>query len=101
MNVGKKITSLGITDFLSEKNPNFLERTNERIFDNLDPLILGKPSNSGSRKKRELNVLGVKIPLEFIMSGKKIVHVKLSGPKRTNQQALDKTATRAILTIWV
>jgi hypothetical protein len=24
------------------------------------------------------------------MSGKKIVHVKLSGPKRTNQQALDK-----------
>jgi hypothetical protein len=90
LNRGKKITSLGITNFLSEENPRFLEKTNERIFDNLDPLLLGKPSNSGSRKKRELNVLGFKIPLEFIMSGKKIAHVKLSGPKITNQQALDK-----------
>ena len=86
----KQITSSGILDFLQKNNPNFLERTNERIFDNLDPLTVGKPSNSGAKKKRELNVLGFKIPLEFIMSGKKIAHVKLSGPKITNQEALDR-----------
>lgn len=90
LNKEKQVSSSGITRFLLNNDPDFLERTNERIFDNLDPLTVGKPSNSGSRKKRELNVLGFKIPLEFIMSGKKIAHVKLSGPKKTNQEALDK-----------
>ena len=58
-----KIPSRGITGFLKDKDPKFLEKVNEKIFDNLDPLILGKPSNSGSRKKRDMNVLGFKIPL--------------------------------------
>jgi hypothetical protein len=84
----RKISSEGIVKYLQEKDPDFLEKTNESLFDNVDPLILGKPSNSGSRKKRELNVLGYKVPLVFIMSGKKIAHVKLGGPSITNDQAL-------------
>jgi len=86
----KEISSSGIIKFLENNDPLFLEKTNERIFDNIDPLLVGKPSNSGSRKKRELNILGFKIPLEFIMSGKKIVHVKISGPKLSNKEAIDK-----------
>lgn len=86
----KKLPSSGIVKFLEEKNPDFLEKTNEGIFDNLDPLTVGKPSNSGSKKKRELNILGFKIPLEFIMSGGKILHVKISGPKISIDEALDK-----------
>lgn len=85
----RDISSTGIVKFLGQKDPKFLEKTNESLFDNLDPLVLGKPSNSGAKKKRELNILGYKIPLEFIMSGKKIVHVKLGGPSITNDQALD------------
>ena len=41
-----KIPSSGIIKFLEAKNPNFLEIANEKIFDNMDPLLLGKPSNS-------------------------------------------------------
>ena len=85
-----KIPSRGITGFLKDKDPKFLEKVNENIFDNLDPLILGKPSNSGSRKKRDMNVLGFKIPLEFIMSGKKVVHVKIGGEEGSISEALDK-----------
>ena len=85
-----KIPSRGITNFLKSKDPKFLEKINENIFDNLDPLILGKPSNSGSRKKRDINVLGFKIPLEFIMSGKKVVHVKIGGDDGSVSEALDK-----------
>jgi hypothetical protein len=85
-----KIPSRGITNFLNGKDSKFLENLNEKIFDNLDPLILGKPSNSGSRKKRDMNVLGFKIPLEFIMSGKKVVHVKIGGEKESVSEALDK-----------
>lgn len=85
-----KIPSKGITDFLNLNNSEFLEKINEKIFDNIDPLIVGKPSNSGSRKKRDMNVLGFKIPLEFIMSGKKVVHVKIGGEKTSINEALDK-----------
>lgn len=85
-----KIPSRGITSFLKDKDSKFLENLNEKIFDNLDPLILGKPSNSGSRKKRDMNVLGFKIPLEFIMSGKKVVHVKIGGEEGSISKALDK-----------
>ena len=85
-----KIPSRGITGFLKDKDPKFLEKVNEKIFDNLDPLILGKASNSGSRKKRDMNVLGFKIPLEFIMSGKKVVHVKIGGEEGSISKALDK-----------
>jgi hypothetical protein len=85
-----KIPSRGITGFLKNKDSKFLENVNEKIFDNLDPLILGKPSNSGSRKKRDMNVLGFKIPLEFIMSGKKVVHVKIGGEEQSISKALDK-----------
>ena len=85
-----KIPSSGIIKFLEAKNPDFLEIANEKIFDNMDPLLLGKPSNSGARKKREMNVLGFKIPLEFIMSGKKVVHVKIGSEKQTKKEALDK-----------
>jgi len=90
LNKKGSISSDGITKFLLEKDPDFLEKTNESIFDNLDPLTVGKPSNSGSKKKRELNILGFKIPLEFIMSGKKILHVKIGGPKLTVKEAIDK-----------
>jgi hypothetical protein len=85
-----KIPSRGITDFLKVNDQKFLEKINENIFDNLDPLILGKPSNSGSRKKRDINILGFKIPLEFIMSGKKVVHVKIGGEDGSISKALDK-----------
>lgn len=84
----KKLPSGGIVDFLRENNKSLLESINEDLFDNVDPLLVGKPSNSGSRKKREINILGFKIPLEFIMSGKKIVHVKIGGDEKTNEQAL-------------
>jgi hypothetical protein len=90
LNIDRVIPSFGITKFLSDKNLSVLEKINESLFDNIDPLLLGKPSNSGSRKKRELNVLGFKMPLEFIMSGNKIAHVKIGGPKITNQEAIDK-----------
>jgi hypothetical protein len=84
-----KISSGPIEEYLVENSPKLIEDINERIFDNLDPLLLGKPSNSGSKKKRELNVLGFKMPLEFIMSGTSIVHVKIGGEKKTNKEALD------------
>jgi len=86
----KKIPSEGITKYLKRKNPGFLEKINEKIFDNLDPLILGKPSNSGSRKKRKLNILGFEIPLEFIMNGTQIVHVKIGGDEINLDRALEK-----------
>jgi len=86
----KKIPSEGILKFLKRKSPEFLEKTKERIFDSLDPLLLGKPSNSGSRKKRELNILGFKIPLEFIMNGTQIVHVKIGGDEISIDGAINK-----------
>ena len=86
----KKIPSDGITKYLKRKDSKFLEKINEKIFDNMDPLILGKPSNSGSRKKRALNILGFEIPLEFIMNGTQIVHVKIGGDEIDLNSALDK-----------
>jgi len=85
----KKLPSEGIVNFLKDKDKSLLEKINEKLFDNVDPLLVGKPSNSGSKKKREINILGFKIPLEFIMSGKKIVHVKIGGEEKTNKQALE------------
>lgn len=85
-----KIPSRGITNFLKEKDNKFLEKLNEKIFDNLDPLILGKPSNSGAKKKRNISVLGFEIPLEFIMSEKKVVHVKIGGENQNLTEALNK-----------
>jgi len=84
-----KITSEPIEEYLEKNSPEIIEDIKERIFDNIDPLLVGKPSNSGAKKKRGLNVMGFKIPLEFIMAGKRIVHVKLGGDKKTNQEALD------------
>ncbi|NBU96745.1 MAG: hypothetical protein EBS19_00805, partial [Spirochaetia bacterium] len=86
----KKIPSDGITKYLKKKNPDFLQNINEKIFDNLDPLLLGKPSNSGSRKKRKMNVLGFDIPLEFIMNKTQIVHVKIGGDEVSIDGALEK-----------
>jgi hypothetical protein len=86
----KKIPSDGIIKFLKKSNPEFLEKTNERIFDNIDPLVLGKPSNSGSKKKRKMDVLGFKIPLDFIMNGTQIVHVKIGGDELSIDGALEK-----------
>lgn len=84
-----KITSEPIEGYLEKNSPEIIEDIKERIFDNIDPLLIGKPSNSGAKKKRELNVMGFKIPLDFIMAGKRIVHVKLGGDKKTNEEALD------------
>ena len=84
------IPSDGIVKFLEENNPDFLEKTNEVLFDNLDPLLLGKPSNSGSRKNRDLEVLGFKIPLQAIMGNGKGIHFKLSGPKQSTEEAKKK-----------
>ena len=86
----KKIPSDGILKYLKGKNPGLLEKINEGIFDNIDPLVVGKPSNSGSRKKRKMNVLGFEIPLEFIMNGKKIAHVKIGGDEINLDKALEK-----------
>jgi hypothetical protein len=89
LKTNKKLPSEGIVNFLKDKDKSLLEKINEKLFDNVDPLLVGKPSNSGSKKKREINILGFKIPLEFIMSGKKIVHVKIGGEEKTNKQALE------------
>jgi len=89
LKTNKKLPSEGIVNFLKDKDKSLLEKINEKLFDNIDPLLVGKASNSGSKKKREINILGFKIPLEFIMSGKKIVHVKIGGDEKTNQQALE------------
>jgi len=86
----KKIPSDGITKFIKNKNPELLEKINERVFDNLDPLLLGKPSNSGSRKKRKMKVLGFEIPLQFIMNKSQIVHVKIGGDDINLDGALEK-----------
>ena len=86
----KKIPSDGILKYLRKNNPAFLEKTNEKIFDNLDPLLLGKPSNSGSRKKRDLKILGFQMPLEFIMNKQEIVHVKIGGDDINLDGALEK-----------
>ena len=86
----KKIPSSGITKYLKGKNQDLLEKINEKIFDNIDPLILGKPSNSGSRKKRKMKVLGFDIPLEFIMNKTQIVHVKIGGDDLSIDGALEK-----------
>ena len=40
------------------------------------------------KKERELNILGFKLPLEFIMSGSKVVYVKISGKKLSIDEAL-------------
>ena len=37
-----------------------------------------------------MNVLGFKIPLEFIMSGKKVEHVKIGSEKKSLGESLDK-----------
>jgi hypothetical protein len=89
-NLDGVIPSAGIVKFLEENNPDFLEKTNEVLFDNLDPLLLGKPSNSGSRKNRELEVLGFKLPLQAIMGNGKGIHFKLRGPKQSNREAKKK-----------
>lgn len=89
LKTNEKLPSEGIVNFLKDKNKSLFEKINEKLFDNVDPLLVGKPSNSGSKKKREINILGFKIPLEFIMSGKKIVHVKIGGDEKTNKQALE------------
>ena len=86
----KKIPSEGITKYLKRKKPDFLQKINEKIFDNLDPLLLGKPSNSGSRKKRKMKILGFEIPLEFIMNKTQIVHVKIGGDEINLDGALKK-----------
>jgi len=86
----KKIPSDGITKYVRSKNPNLLEKINEKIFDNLDPLLLGKPSNSGSRKKRKMKILGFEIPLQFIMNKTQIVHVKIGGDDISLDGALEK-----------
>jgi len=83
-------SSSGITKYLRDKNPELLDRINERIFDNLDPIIVGKPSNSGAKKKRKLNVLGFKIPLVFIMAGTRIVHVKIGGEEISFDKLIKK-----------
>lgn len=83
-------SSNGITKFLNKKNPKLLESLNESLFDKIDPFIFGKPTNAGSKKKRELNILGFKVPLEFIMANGKILHVKLVGPDITIQQAEER-----------
>ena len=86
----KKIPSEGITKYLKKRKPDFLQKLNEKIFDNLDPLLLGKPSNSGSRKKRKMKILGFEIPLEFIMNKTQIVHVKIGGDEISIDGALEK-----------
>jgi hypothetical protein len=83
-----KISSNKIVKSLSIKSPDFLRKTNESLFDHIDPLLLGKPSNAGCKKERELNILGFKLPLEFIMSGSKVVYVKISGKKLSIDEAL-------------
>lgn len=82
------LSSEGIAKYLRGKDPKLFRDINESLFDNVSPTVLGKPSNSGSRKKRELNILGFKLSLEFIMAGSKIVHVKIGGPEKSNEQAL-------------
>lgn len=89
-NLDGVIPSDNIVKFLEDNNPDFLERTNEVLFDNLDPLLLGKPSNSGSRKNRELDVLGFKLPLQAIMGNGKGIHFKLLGTKQSNKEAKRK-----------
>ena len=83
----KKLNSDEITKYLQNENKSLLEEINESIFDNLDPLLLGKPSNSGAKKKREFSILGFKIPLEFITSNGQILHVKIGGNVSSNEQA--------------
>ena len=83
-------SSAGITKYLRNKNPELLDKINERIFDNLDPIIVGKPSNSGAKKKRKLSVLGFKIPLVFIMGGTRIVHVKIGGEEISFDKLIKK-----------
>ena len=89
-NITQGRSSTGITKYLRNKNPELLDKINERIFDNLDPIIVGKPSNSGARKKRKLNVLGFKIPLVFIMAGTRIVHVKIGGEELSFDKLIKK-----------
>lgn len=83
----RKLNSDEITKYLQNENKSLLEEINESIFDNLDPLLLGKPSNSGTKKKREFSILGFKIPLEFITSNGQILHVKIGGNVTSNEQA--------------
>ncbi len=86
----KKIPSEGITKYLRNKKPQLLEKINEKLFDNIDPILVGKPSNSGAKKKRKMKVLGFDIPLEFIMNGTQIVHVKIGGDELSIDGALKK-----------
>jgi len=89
-NAKKGRSSNGITKFLNSKNPKLLESLNESLFDKIDPFLFGKPTNAGSKKKRDLNILGFKVPLEFITANGKILHVKLVGPDITIQQAEER-----------
>ena len=86
----KVIPSGGMTKYLSKKNPRLLEKLNERLFDNISPTKLGKPTNAGSRKKRSLNIMGFKFPLTFIMNGKQIVHIKIGGDEVDFTSAISK-----------
>jgi hypothetical protein len=79
-----------VIEFLEANDPSFLLEINEEIFDNLDPLVLGKPSNSSVKKKRSLNILGFPLPLEVIMAGTTPVYFKLDSQKKTNQEAINK-----------
>ena len=45
-----KITSEPIEGYLEKNSPEIIEDIKERIFDNIDPLLIGKPSNSGAKK---------------------------------------------------
>jgi hypothetical protein len=79
-----------VLDFLQANDPDILEEINEEIFDNLDPLVIGKPSNSSVKKKRTLNVLGFPLPIEAIMAGNTPIYFKLDSPKKTNAEAIAK-----------
>jgi hypothetical protein len=75
----KGIESKNVVKFLEKKSPKFLEKINESLFDNLDPLLLGKPSNSGSKKNRTLKILGFDLELEVIMKDKAPLYFKIKG----------------------
>lgn len=90
LNTGKKILSDKISNFIKSKDPDFLRKTDEKLFDHIDPLLVAKPSNSGGRKKRELKILGFSLPLEFIMDGSKILHVRIDVPDLTPDEAIKK-----------
>lgn len=72
---------------IATDSPDILQEIKEEIFDNISPSVLGKPFNYANKKSRTVNVLGLPISFDIIMSGNQPVHFSLKSSGKSASEA--------------